>query len=40
MLLTSVLAAGMIFRGKRGIGFEGLAILLIYIGGFTILFFL
>ena len=40
MLLTSILAAGMIFRGKRGIGFEGLAILLIYIGGFSIVFFL
>jgi len=40
ILLTSVLAAGMLYRQKQGIGFEGLAILFIYIGGFSTLFFM
>lgn len=38
ILLTSVLAAGMIHRQERGIGFEGLAILMIYSSGFFIVF--
>jgi len=38
-LLTSVLAAGLIYREKQGIGFEGLAILGIYAAGFMVLFF-
>ncbi len=37
MLLTALLAAGLIYREKRGIGFEGIAILLVYLGGFTTL---
>lgn len=38
ILLTSVLAAGMIHRQRRGIGFEGLAILVIYSSGFLLIF--
>ena len=38
VLLTSVLAAGLIYRDKTGVGFEGLAILLIYMTGFAVIY--
>lgn len=37
LLLTAILAAGLIHRQARGIGFEGLAILALYVGGFALL---
>ncbi|MDX1654890.1 MAG: sodium:calcium antiporter [Candidatus Competibacteraceae bacterium] len=39
VLLTAVLAAGLIYRQKTGVGFEGLVILVLYALGFTVLFF-
>lgn len=39
LLLTSVLAAGLIYRERRGIGFEGVAILVVYVVGVTTLAF-
>ncbi len=39
LMLAAILAAGLIHRQMKGIGFEGLAILALYISGFTILFF-
>ncbi|MCD9622857.1 hypothetical protein [Rhabdothermincola salaria] len=30
VLLTAVLGAGLVHRGKRGIGFEGIGILVLY----------
>ena len=39
LMLTAILAAGLIHRERRGIGFEGLAILALYVGGFGLLFF-
>lgn len=39
LMLTAILAAGLIHRQMKGIGFEGLAILALYLSGFTILFF-
>jgi cation:H+ antiporter len=38
LMLTAILAAGLIHRQEKGIGFEGLAILSLYLGGFAILF--
>ncbi len=38
VLLTSVLAAGLIYREKAGVGFEGLAMLAIYATGFTVIY--
>lgn len=38
LVLASVLAAGLVHRGRRGIGFEGIAILVLYVGGFSVLF--
>lgn len=38
VLLTSVLAAGLIYRERTGVGFEGLAILAIYATGFTVIY--
>lgn len=37
LMLTSILAAGLIHRQRKGIGFEGLAILVLYVGGFGLL---
>lgn len=37
LLLTAILAAGLIYRDKRGIGFEGVAILAVYAAGFAAL---
>lgn len=37
LMLTAILAAGLIHRQRRGIGFEGLAILVLYVGGFGLL---
>ncbi len=37
LLLTAILAAGLIYRDKRGIGFEGVAILAVYAAGFVAL---
>ncbi len=37
VLLTALLAAGLVYREKRGIGFEGLAILGVYAVGMTVL---
>jgi len=37
LLLTSVFAAGLIYRQRTGIGFEGAAILVIYVVGFVAL---
>lgn len=37
VVLTGVLAGGQVHRGERGIGFEGLAILALYVAGFAIL---
>lgn len=39
LLLTAVLAAGLVYRERRGIGFEGVAILFIYVAGFATLAF-
>jgi cation:H+ antiporter len=39
LLLTAILAAGLIHRGKTGIGFEGTAILVVYAVGFVTLSF-
>lgn len=38
LMLTAILAAGLIHRERRGIGFEGVAILALYVGGFALLF--
>ena len=38
MLLTSVLVAGLVHREEKGIGFEGIAMLVLYVGGVLILF--
>lgn len=38
LMLTAILAAGLIHRERRGIGFEGFAILGLYVGGFVLLF--
>lgn len=38
VVLTSLLAAGLIFREKRGIGFEGLSILVCYAAGMALLY--
>ena len=38
LLLTSVLVAGLVHREEKGIGFEGIAMLVLYAGGFIILF--
>lgn len=38
LMLTAILTAGLIHRQRKGIGFEGLAILALYIGGFVMLF--
>jgi len=35
LLLTALLAAGLLYRERRGIGFEGVAILVVYFVGFT-----
>lgn len=37
LLLTGVFAAGLLYREKRGIGFEGIAILVLYAVGFATL---
>jgi cation:H+ antiporter len=37
LLLTALLAAGLLYRQRRGIGFEGLAILVVYAVGFILL---
>jgi cation:H+ antiporter len=37
LLLTGVFAAGLIYRQKAGIGFEGIAILVLYLAGFATL---
>lgn len=37
LLLTGILAAGLIYRQKTGIGFEGATILVVYVVGFAIL---
>jgi cation:H+ antiporter len=37
LLLTGIFAAGLIYREKAGIGFEGVAILAIYVAGFATL---
>lgn len=39
LLLTAILASGLIYRDKTGIGFEGTAILVVYAAGFTALAF-
>jgi cation:H+ antiporter len=39
LLLTGILAAGLIYREKTGIGFEGIAILVVYVAGFATLAF-
>jgi cation:H+ antiporter len=38
LMLTAILTAGLIHRQQKGIGFEGLAILALYVGGFVLLF--
>lgn len=38
LMLTSILAAGLIHRERRGIGFEGLGILGLYVVGMAVLF--
>jgi cation:H+ antiporter len=38
LMLAAILAAGLIHRQMRGIGFEGLAILTLYLGGSLLLF--
>ena len=37
LLLTSILAAGLLYRQKSGIGFEGATILVVYAAGFVTL---
>ena len=37
MLLTGILGAGLLRRERRGIGFEGIAILVLYLGGVLVL---
>jgi len=35
LLLTALLAASLVYRERKGIGFEGVAILVVYCAGFT-----
>jgi cation:H+ antiporter len=37
LLLTGIFAAGLIYRERTGIGFEGIAILVVYVAGFATL---
>lgn len=37
IVLSAVLLAGLLFRSRRGIGFEGLTILALYVGGMVVL---
>jgi cation:H+ antiporter len=38
VLLTTVLAAGLVYRERRGIGFEGLALVALYLAGAAVLY--